>query len=480
MIYCGSRSLQAGNAIFRWFQLFIEILLHMRHKSNDSKELIDICKMSYKDNHQEMEIINEFEKDYKPENAIRWYTRGSCFYRMLNKALRVQDFDTLFAFQFFMVDIAKQIKVEYGKFLRIIDNQQVFRVFRGQVISNDELKLIRNSIGEFLSMNSFLSTSYQRSTALYFAQLIPLAGNINRIIFEIDIDLQLQTKAFCDVTQLGYYENEDEVLIMLGALFRIEKLIEDKKDQVWVASLSLASGDDYHLKETFSYMKKTIGDDFDLNSLGKILMEIGKPEQARNCYQRMLDEVSLAVGNAQAGLGMAYLDCNETEKSFDHLTKALEIRQSVLGQYHADVGESYCHLGIAQWWAQNEYNQALHNLHIAAEIQERTLPSDSLALAKTYHNLANTYNLTNKDDWALEYYNKALKIQRKVLPNADLKIASTYYNLGQLYTSKGNYLKALHYYEKSIDIERKILPPTHENIAKSEENIRLLKEKLKK
>ncbi|CAF1569716.1 unnamed protein product, partial [Rotaria sordida] len=271
VITSGSQSLQARNAIFMWFQLFIEVLLRMHHKSNDRKEILDICKKSYKGNQQEMEIIDEFEKSYKAENAIWWYTRESCFYRMMNKALRVQDFDMLFALRFFITDIAKQIKREYEKFIRTCDNRNIIRVYRGQVIGNDELELMKNSIGEFLSMNSFLSTSRDRSIALHFAQLTPKTDDVQKIIFEIEIDPHLQTKAFADVTEISYFQNEDEVLIMLGALFRIEKVIEDKKQRIWVAHVSLASEDDYHLKETFSYMKSTIGDDTDLDSLGKIL-----------------------------------------------------------------------------------------------------------------------------------------------------------------------------------------------------------------
>ncbi|CAF0820146.1 unnamed protein product [Rotaria sordida] len=302
VITSGSQSLQARNAIFMWFQLFIEVLLRMHHKSNDRKEILDICKKSYKGNKQEMKIIDEFEKNYKAENAIWWYTRESCFYRMMNKALRVQDFDMLFALRFFITDIAKQIKSEYEKFIRTCDNRNIIRVYRGQVIGNDELELMKNSIGEFLSMNSFLSTSRDRSIALHFAQLTPKTNDVQKIIFEIEIDPRLQTKAFADVTEISYFQNEDEVLIMLGALFRIEKVIEDKKKRIWVARVSLASEDDYHLKETFSYMKSTIGDDTDLDSLGKILFQMGEYGQAQKCYRRMLDDGQLVCGNAELGL----------------------------------------------------------------------------------------------------------------------------------------------------------------------------------
>ena len=305
VISSGSQSLQARNAIFMWFQLFIEVLLRMHHKSTDRKELIEICKKSYKGNNKEMETIDEFEKNYKPENAIWWYTRESCFYRMMNKALRVQDFDMLFALRFFITDIAKQIKSEYERFIRTIETRNIIRVYRGQVIGTDELELMKNSKGEFISMNSFLSTSRDRSTALDFARLTSVTGDTQRIIFEIDINPRLQTKAFADVTSMSYFEKEDEVLIILGALFRIDKVLEDKQDRVWVARVSLASEDDFHLKKTFAHMKQTIGDDTDLDSLGKILHEMGEYKQAQKCYERMIHDSKVITSNGHVGLGKA-------------------------------------------------------------------------------------------------------------------------------------------------------------------------------
>ncbi|CAF1538542.1 unnamed protein product, partial [Rotaria sordida] len=42
----------------------------MNHKATDRNELVDICKNNYKDNSQEMSIIDDFEKNYTAERAI--------------------------------------------------------------------------------------------------------------------------------------------------------------------------------------------------------------------------------------------------------------------------------------------------------------------------------------------------------------------------------------------------------------------------
>ncbi|CAF2156317.1 unnamed protein product [Rotaria magnacalcarata] len=479
VITSGSATLQARNAVFMWFQLFIEVLLRMHHKSNDRQELLNLCKTNYKGNQRELKMIEEFDNSYKPDSAIWWYTRQSCFYRMMNKALRVQDFDTLFALRFFITDIAKQIKIEHEKFIRTSENRNIIRVYRGQMIGTDELELMKKSIGEFLSMNSFFSTSRSRSTAARFARSSPVADKLHRILFEIEIDPHLQTKPFTDVAHISYHKKEDEVLIMLGALFRIEKVDEDKKEDIWVVRMSLASEEDFHLKEIFSYMKNTIGDDTDLDSLGKILSEMGEYAQAKKCYKRMLEEANLVVGRAELGLGIAHMDCYEDTESLGHLEQALNIRQRFLGQDHAAVAECYRNIGSLHWYVRHDYNQALSNLKHAVQIQEAKLSSDSIELAKTYGNIATTYGYLNRLDLALEYNKKSIMIKEKILPVNHPKLAASYNNIGTIYERNKNYSKALEYYEKSIEISRKILPPGHLTLTRTEQNIRTLRDRMK-
>jgi tetratricopeptide (TPR) repeat protein len=397
---------------------------------------------------------------------------------MMNKALRVQDFDMLFAFRFFITDIAKQLKLEYENFIRTNGNRNLIRVYRGQLISIEELELMKNNIGEFLSMNSFLSTSRNRTTAFEFTQVPRRRDHMRPILFEIEIDPCLRTKPFADINQISYFEDEGEVLIMLGALFRIEKVTENEKEKIWIARVSLASEDDFHLKEIFSHMKGKIGDDTNLDSLGKLLLRMGENEKARKCYRRMLEETQLAVGDAQLGLGWASLRCNDCDEGLEHFEESLQIRQRILGNDHASVGESYSFLGET-YRRKHDYERALVDLMKAMTIQEKTLPADSLDLAATYDTIANTYTTIEKYDLALNYYNKVLKIRQGKLPSDHPQIAAIYNNLGWLHECEENYAKALDFYKKALEIFRKTLPPTHYHVTETEKNIQNLKDKMK-
>ncbi|CAF4443886.1 unnamed protein product, partial [Adineta steineri] len=57
----------------------------------------------------QLNIINEFEHNYRQEKAIWWYTRECFTYEILNRALRTLDADTIINMGFFIHDLHQQI-----------------------------------------------------------------------------------------------------------------------------------------------------------------------------------------------------------------------------------------------------------------------------------------------------------------------------------------------------------------------------------
>lgn len=81
------------NGEFLHLQILIDCLIRMKTSPKDVKELIYLCKN------------NNFKKMYSSEKALWWYTRQSFLYRLLNKALRIQDIDAFYLFRFLIHDI---------------------------------------------------------------------------------------------------------------------------------------------------------------------------------------------------------------------------------------------------------------------------------------------------------------------------------------------------------------------------------------
>ena len=81
----------------------------MNFVEGDNRELISLLEKEYEGNQVQIAIIQDFQCTYSSERAVWWYTRESCFYRILNKALRTQNIDLLFLLRPFIFDIRRQL-----------------------------------------------------------------------------------------------------------------------------------------------------------------------------------------------------------------------------------------------------------------------------------------------------------------------------------------------------------------------------------
>jgi tetratricopeptide (TPR) repeat protein len=505
------------NGQFVHSQLLIDCLLRMTPKSTDKNEIIALCKKQYKDNATELAIIYEFEKDYSSDRALWWYTRESFLYRLLNKALRVQNIDLLFLFRFFIRDIRKQL--EQFKCSTSIC------VYRGQLISNEELQALKTSIGQFITMNSFLSTSLDRRLALSFLTSSTSSDDLQRVLFEINIDPTLPgIKPCANITSHSFFTGEQEVLIMLGSIFRLISI--DCQDQVWIIQLTLCSDSDDNLKPIFEYMKNEYdeGDgESSLFSFGILLFKMGQFDKAEKYYHRLLKELPNDhedLAGCYHNLGMIDNHKGDYDSSLQWFNKALEIYarimkpdDPVLAVTHNSIGEVHLKKG--------NRSGALESFNKALMIRKQAFGEDNLQVAMCFHNIGNVYQEEKKFqeafechqkalairqkhlpadhpdlgssqncigsiylclghlDLALQYYTMALKIYQKSLPAHHPNIAMSYYNLGLIYDFKGDFQQSLSNFQKASTIFHETLPSTHPHIALVDQDIRRISNKLK-
>ncbi|CAF1542795.1 unnamed protein product, partial [Didymodactylos carnosus] len=387
-------NLQSDNSRFMWFQLYIEILLHIQHTITIKDELVNICKETYKDNRTELNIIIEFEHQYVPSDAIKWYTRECCLYKLLNNGLSVRNIDMLFAFCFLIKDIYKQLETIYEN-----------------TISTDELNRIKSTIGQFISMNSFLSTSRNQEEALFFTRSITISETIQRILFEIDADTSFIAKPFDDIVNLSYIRQEEEVLFMLDSIFRIKNIIYDENKSIWIISLVLCSDNDQDLKDIFAYMKQEMGEETSLVSLENLPRKMGEFEKAENYFNRLLKELLMDDQNISSYY--TSLDLVAKEKclanNFNNIDAVYEVKR--------------------------QYEPALKNYHKAFKIYRNSLGPDDLQLAKCYNNIGNIAQKKeiHQYDMPIAYFTKALEIAKKNLPDEHFDLATHYHNIGLAY-----------------------------------------------
>ena len=322
----GERSTGGVNGKFCYSELLIDCLLKLQFNKKDQDELIQFLKQQYHDNRIELENINQFEKKYEPNKAIQWYTKECFFYKTLNLALRTEDIHLMFLYHSYIADIQQQ--------LQKYQSNQILHVYRAQIISKDELQKLKGSVGQFISINSFFSTTIQYSKALSFFNRSKSTGNTEKVLFQIKANPHVvTTKPFANITQLSWYSKEEEVLFMIGSIFRVEAIVFDAKNQVSIIEMILSSDDENESEQVLNHMKNEIDSkQTNLRNLAKILSEMGQFNLARKYLERQLNELLSSpndplIGHIYHDLGTVASQSGNLDESMDWHKKSFEFKQ---------------------------------------------------------------------------------------------------------------------------------------------------------
>ena len=175
------------NSEFILYQTLLKQILEGKNLSGI--DISSLLKYFQPEDKNDKKIMKEFDTSYNRNQAIHWYTRETCIYKILNKALRTQNIDDINPFDSFIRDLNAQLSEQHKLFVKQQKTSSI-KVYRGQFISKDEVNRLKSGIGQFISMNSFLSTSTNRKKALEFAtSRQPPNDTLTSILLEIHVDL---------------------------------------------------------------------------------------------------------------------------------------------------------------------------------------------------------------------------------------------------------------------------------------------------
>jgi tetratricopeptide (TPR) repeat protein len=433
----------------------------LKSTGKDKQELINLCKNEYKGNKTQLGILREFEKDYSPDRALWWYTRESFLYKMLNKSLRVQNIDIMFLFRSFMNDIYQQLKQHQCK--------SPTRVYRAQMMSNDEVNKLRQSIGSFISINSFFSTSTNRHEALVFLYSSGSSNDLNQVLFVIDANPRVvTTKPFADISVYSEHKDESEVLFMIGCVFQLINIYQDD-NQVWIIEMKLCGDDEHDMKNLFEHMKREYGGgqgEITLRIFGDVLRKMGKYDLAEKMYCRLLNETppnTPSVSDIYWSLGIVTHEKGDYDSSLEWFHKTLKLKIQANPSDYISIGNLYNWIGEC-YRLKNDYSQALEWYSKAIELYKIHQHNDS-NMAHFYNNSAFIYNAQEKYKETLDFNEKALTIREKHLPPNHPDIARSHHCIGNAQYGLSHYDLALEHYNRSLEIQLKSLPPQHPHIA---------------
>ena len=480
-------------AHYVWFQMFNEVILQLSHGDQDKQQMIEFCRQYYHENPFTLQAIDKFEREYQPSDAIRWYTKQSFIYKILNYALRTEDISLLNVFRYYLRDLRASLIQE-----RIPKEAGTLTLYRGTKLSRHEFDQLKENIGKVLSINGFWSTSRCRTQALTFAPTVNVSSdNFVSVLFEIQCDMvELDETVFiADIAKFSEFPHEQEVLFGLNACFQIESISIDPT----VSIVKLRTSNEnlpmtkFYLKQTneriqefgsaivygtlmikqgnydeaFNYFLSLSRQSDGLETLhidlclGKICDAKAEYSRAENYYNRAYDRLielgldrSKYAGQVFQLMGSNFYIQERLEESLSVLQKAHEIWTELFSSEHQLVGKCLNMTALVHAKLCN-YDLALKYFKHRSAIQNRCYPAEHISITHYFFNMADVMNDLGKYDEAKLFIEKSLFIRDTYYSKDHTFLASCYQLYGSILYQMRDYENALRFQKRAIEIRNK-------------------------
>jgi tetratricopeptide (TPR) repeat protein len=283
-----TKDLAQKPAEFLWFHLFNHIILRLPRNQQAKQQMINICRQYYRGNTKELSLIDQFDREYRSEEAIRWYSKDSFVYRLVNKALRSEDIDQLHTFRFLIGDLSESLAREHEKIL--LSEEELLTVYRGVKLDKEEFDKLKENQGSLISTNGYLSTSRLRLPALTFAMKPTKRTDVIPAIFEIKCNIKQLGKSviFADIAEFSEYPSEQEVLFGLSATFQLECIEEAEGMQI--IRMNASSDGESITKDYLEIAKENREERLPAIALGRLMCNFGQYEKSQKYFEQLLKD----------------------------------------------------------------------------------------------------------------------------------------------------------------------------------------------
>ncbi|CAF4321889.1 unnamed protein product [Rotaria socialis] len=455
--------------------------------SSAKESLLRYCRQRYASNPTQLKHIDEFERNYQSNDAIRWYTKDCFLFSSLNKCLRKQsghiyDCDMVY----FAADLSIQIQLEWKKLREENDvTLDPFHVYRGLNLPEDEVIQIQKYLGKSITTKGFLSTTRSCDIAKIFAA---------NVVFDIEIDPQLENIVYADVSKYSQIPDEEEILIDFGTSFRVIDITSDA-DNLWIVHLvsvnevnkvvdsyieakKLEHVDDViiatglvffgHKERACRLLRESLNSTndnmhkFELNcELGEIHAQSSEFTLAANYFQEahclcILHFPNLArLYSVTFWLAMMYACSNKYDRVFDYLGMQLEFPDPQPYSLPRIYRCSWSYLVTNEESLRfNPYRAAYNHLQQCLI----TYKKDNGILSKIHFCLSLIHLKCDRNAITPQPLDESLvhlKRSRRLATDKSIDfLILYYYHMGVIYESKERYHEAKRYYRRIVSIVR--------------------------
>ncbi|CAF3914590.1 unnamed protein product [Rotaria sp. Silwood1] len=338
-------------------------------------------------------------------------------------------------------------------------------LYRGQVMSDEELNKLGHGVGNFISTNGFFSTSLVKQVATDFLQHAKGKCNeLKQVFFEIIADSTVKSVVFADIEWLSLKKEEHEVLFSIGAIFKIESVTFSNEMRCWLVRMTATDEGMKDVQEYIDFTKKHYGD-MDVSIIfGRLLIdmnELTKAEKYFNLLMKTTEKNSLLEADILVQMGHINMTRAQHSAALQCYSRAYDIRKDHFHSNHSKIGDSLKNMASVSYET-SDYEKAINYYKDFLNIYGENYGNiDHMSIAKSLQMLGKCYRSKGDLRSALDFSTKALEMKQRLLPSGHWLIADTFKNIGLVYNDLKDYDKALIYYFDALEIFEKTLPPTH-------------------
>ena len=461
-------SQQSGE--FLWLQVFHYIIIRLPRQQQAKQQMIEVCRQYYRGNNKELQLIDEFEQHYHPDDAIHWYSKPSFVYKMVNKALRSEDLDQLQTFRFFIGDLSQSLSREHQTMLS--SGETNLTLYRGGALSKEEFEKLRGGEGQIIFTNGYLSTSRSKELALKYVRDSTDRRVVVGVLFEIHCDIQQLDNSviFADVASLSVFPEEEEVLFDLNASFRLDSVEED--GPIYVIRMTATNDGERITKDYIALTQEKAEEQSVAIVFGRLMCDMGQHEKSQKYFEELLkNPEGEDLAWIEFNLGRAFGFKEALDNARDYYDRAYARMMQASPSREKDSARVLNNIGLLLN-DQGKHAEALHYHQRALAMYEKCYPSGHADTASSLNNIGAVLHRQKQYAEALDYHQSALAMYQKFYPSGHVVIARTLEYIGVAYAKQNKKRKALKYQRQALSIYENSLPSEHPDLLRVKGNIR--------
>ncbi|CAF1215602.1 unnamed protein product [Adineta ricciae] len=441
-------------------QMLKDLILETDGTTDLQKDMLDFCREQYAGNEIQLKLIDEFEHDFRPDEAVRWYTRQKTFlFKMLFRAFRLPDPYILFKLRFYVQHLQHQMK---SNLLSIPTT-----IYRAQYVSHNLYESLSKNKGGLMVFNTFLFAHKIKDTTEQQQQTSKSSSAESDVIFVL-----FQMKLNVQIPMIELPNNTEELLLSAATVFRISSV--KKRDRtIPVIKLSVNTDLFNITKEITKNIYATIHDSFLLLRIVKLMKHVKDIHNMEYVCDILSNhplvtqdpKANLTIGGLYHILCCYYYEEKQYDRALQQSQKSLQIYLRVLPPDDLKLTPAYNNMGSI-YHKQGLDTEALEFHRKAYDIQVLSSNPDLDSIVAYAGNIASVLVKQGKYEEALPYLQRDLQIRQRLYPNGnDLELSTKYHNLAGAQFRLSQYYKALENYQKCLEIELKLHPSNHSTVA---------------